>query len=263
MPDIYTGENWVLHVGDCLAILPGLGDNIADVCVSSPPYNMIPTSKPSGIYAEHNRKVNVGYRTHADNMPQEDYERWVCGVFNECLRVCRGLVWVNHKTKYINKEARHPCRIFPWPIFCEVVWDRGGSLTLNANRYAPSHEVIIGFGRPHYWDRKHDMAMTVWRIPPVAGDKDHPCPFPLEIPTRCIESSCPIEGTVLDPFCGSGTTGIACIKSNRRFIGIEIDEHYAAIAAKRLARAEADVRNSLPFPEPAPQPKQLEAFADA
>ena len=66
--------------------------------------------------------------------------------------------------------------------------------------------------------------------------------------------------TVLDPYCGSASTGVACIKTGRKFIGIEIDEHYAAIAAKRLARAEADVRNSLPFPEPEPRPKQPTMF---
>jgi site-specific DNA-methyltransferase (adenine-specific)/modification methylase len=70
----------------------------------------------------------------------------------------------------------------------------------------------------------------------------------------------PNAETILDPFAGSGTTGVACIKTNRRFIGIEIDPHYAAIAAKRLQRAEADKRNSLPFPEPEPRPKQPTMF---
>jgi hypothetical protein len=83
-------------------------------------------------------------------MPQEDYEQWLRQVIGECKRACRGLVWVNHKCKFQNKMARHPVRFLPWEIHGEIIWDRGGSLTLNANRYAPCHEVILAFGIPHH-----------------------------------------------------------------------------------------------------------------
>ncbi len=223
-----------LYLGDCLEILPTLAPGSVDVCVSSPPYNMIPKTKPSGIYAEHNHKLNSGYSSHGDNMPQDDYEAWIRDVFSECIRLCRGLVWVNHKCKFVDGKARHPARFLPWEIHGEIIWDRGGSLTLNAKRYAPSHEVILAFGTPHYWSRENDMAMTVWRIAPETGIDGHPCPFPIEIPMRCASSSCPVGGKAIDPFMGSGTTGVACVRLGRKFIGIEIDPGYFETAKKRI-----------------------------
>jgi site-specific DNA-methyltransferase (adenine-specific) len=250
-------EHCTLYLGDCLDVLPTLATDSADVGVSSPPYNMIPKTKASGIYAEHNHKLNDGYASHADDLPQDAYEAWIRDVFAECLRACRGLVWVNHKTKFENKVARHPVRYLPWDIHGEIVWDRGGSLTLNANRYAPSHEFIIAFGTPHYWDRCNDIMLTVWRIAPETSVDGHPCPFPVEIPRRCVSSSCPPEGVAIDPFMGSGTTGVACIRTGRRFIGIEKEPKYFEIALKRIREAERLAKCDL-FKEPTPAPKQLE-----
>jgi hypothetical protein len=219
---------------------------------------MIPKTNPSGIYAEHNHKLNAGYESHEDDMSQSDYEQWMRDIFGSCLTISRGLVWVNHKCKFENKEARHPVRFLPFPIHGEIIWDRGGSLTLNANRYAPSHEMIIAFGKPHYWNRCNDMCLTVWRIAPETGVKDHPCPFPVEIPLRCIESSCPVDGDVLDPFMGSGTTGVACIRKDRRFIGIEKEPKYFDIAVKRIQQAWQLKCSELPFDdEPKLKQKQL------
>ena len=89
--------------------------------------------------------------------------------------------------------------------------------------------------------------------------KEHPTQKPTPLMEWCL-SFLPNAETILDPFAGSASTGVACLRTGRKFIGIEIDEHYAAIAAKRLARAEADVRNSLPFPEPEPRPKQTQLW---
>jgi DNA modification methylase len=75
--------------------------------------------------------------------------------------------------------------------------------------------------------------MSVWKISPQRS-KTHPCPFPLEIARRPIISSCPVGGVVLDPFCGSGSTGVAAIESGRRFIGIEREAEYVEIAKARI-----------------------------
>ena len=84
-----------LILGDCLEVLPLLPR--VDITVSSPPYNMIPKTKPSGIYTEHNHKLNAGYSSHADDMPQDQYEEWLREVFGLCRDLSLGLVWVNHK----------------------------------------------------------------------------------------------------------------------------------------------------------------------
>jgi site-specific DNA-methyltransferase (adenine-specific) len=62
----------------------------------------------------------------------------------------------------------------------------------------------------------------------------HPAPFPLELPRRLIQLYTFEHEIVLDPFMGSGQTAIAARRSNRHFIGYEIDEAYAALAAQRI-----------------------------
>ena len=72
---------------------------------------------------------------------------------------------------------------------------------------------------------------------------EHPCPKPIEFMEWAVETFAPESGTVLDPFMGSGTTGVACVETGRNFIGIEIDPQYFAIAERRIAEA---VRNYQP-----------------
>ena len=73
-----------------------------------------------------------------------------------------------------------------------------------------------------------------------------PCPeahfavYPLELPETCLLAGTAEGGTVLDPFCGAGTTGIACIKNRREFIGIELNAEYIKIANKRMGRHHAN-----------------------
>jgi DNA modification methylase len=82
--------------------------------------------------------------------------------------------------------------------------------------------------------------MSVWRIAAVrdeGADTEHPCPFPVELARRPIASSSAIDGVIMDPFAGSGSTGVAAMAEGRRFIGIEIDEGYATIARRRISEA--------------------------
>ena len=65
----------------------------------------------------------------------------------------------------------------------------------------------------------------------------HPNEKPVELVARFIELHTKPGDTVLDPFCGSGTTGVACMQTGRKFIGCEIDEKYVEIARRRIAEA--------------------------
>ena len=66
---------------------------------------------------------------------------------------------------------------------------------------------------------------------------DHPCQMPLEVMTNII-GILPEDAIIIDPFCGSGTTGVACIKLNRDFIGIEMDPYYCELSKKRILEYE-------------------------
>jgi site-specific DNA-methyltransferase (adenine-specific) len=73
----------------------------------------------------------------------------------------------------------------------------------------------------------------IWNIP-GASTKHHPAPFPLELATRLVRMFSFVGDTVLDPFCGSGTTMVAALRTSRNSIGVEIDPEYSRMAARSL-----------------------------
>ena len=77
----------------------------------------------------------------------------------------------------------------------------------------------------------------VWSIPTRPYRGPHFAAFPPEVPARCIKAGCKPGGLVLDPFCGSGTTGLAALRLGRRFTGIDLSPAFAALAAERLRHA--------------------------
>ncbi len=80
----------------------------------------------------------------------------------------------------------------------------------------------------------------IWNIT-GASTKHHPAPFPLELATRLVRMFSFTEDTVLDPFCGSGTTMVAALRTGRNSIGIEIDPEYCRMAARYLKAETADL----------------------
>lgn len=84
---------------------------------------------------------------------------------------------------------------------------------------------------------------SVWKIHPESAKKiGHTAPYPVEIPYRIIKFYSSRNGIILDPFMGSGTTGVACIKTGKKFIGIELDPTYFSLAEKRIHDAQQQMR---------------------
>lgn len=86
----------------------------------------------------------------------------------------------------------------------------------------------------NFWD---DISIPYWSMP---ENTDHPTQKPEKLIAKLILASCPINGVVLDPFLGSGTTSVVSKKLGRKFIGIDMNEEYCIWAEKRLAQAETD-----------------------
>jgi DNA modification methylase len=238
-------EGVTLYLGDCREIMDAWPPCFrVDAVVTSPPYNTLPQSaKASGLHAERKSGVNQWMEKaasgYADNRPEDEYQAWLNSILELCASRAMGLVWMNHKVRYREGEAIHPARMTTLPIYSEIIWNRGGSMALNCKRYAPSHEGIWAFGTPHYWDDRHNTMMSVWNVPQAIRDagNNHPCPYPEAIVRPLIESSCPVGGTILDPFTGSGTTGVASVKSARKFVGIEMEQKWFDVACHRISKA--------------------------
>lgn len=240
----YRTRTCTLYVGDCLDVIPRIRATV-DTVVTSPPYNTLGRDRRVRRGVAWQAKVNA--LAYEDAKPETTYQAWLRYVVCLCLDSAAGLVWVNHKTRYRSRLAIHPARFLDLPLYAEVIWSRAGSFNFNTRRFAPSHETLLAFGRPHWWDPSHEGLLSVWSIPQVVNRTDHPCPFPLELARRPIVASCPPDGVVLDPFAGSCTVGVAALATGRRFIGIEKNPAYVPAAIDRLKAWRSEVHDSPPL----------------
>lgn len=246
--DDFTGKVFCLDALELLRLLP---DCSVDICIFSPPYNIDKTAG-RGMFKHTKFVIDFvanGYDTYSDDRDETEYQEWLSSIVAECLRVSKGLVWVNHKTRYRNKQGIHPLSFLKFPFYSEIIWNRRSSMTLNAKRFAPSHEFIYGFGTPHYWNDDTNTLFTVWDMTmPSSGNArpNHPCPYPPELIERLIIASCPESGIVFDPFLGSGTTAVAAQNLGRKFIGCDLSPEYVNLALTRLQTSDPYQDSVLP-----------------
>ncbi len=242
----------IIH-GDCLEVMARMAPGSVDAIVTSPPYNQLGKRIPpggSGLLAQSRWVAKVTTKGYVDDMPESEYRNWLASVASEMARVTKpgGSLFFNHKIRYRDGEAIHPIdyvRSWPeWQFRQEIVWDRAGGFAFNCGLFAMSDERIYWLVKPGSswgWNDGAASMLSVWRIPSnkhINGSvKGHPCPFPLKIPIRCITAVTSPGGLVLDPFAGSGSTLVACQKTGRRGIGIELNEDYIKIIERRVADA--------------------------
>lgn len=229
-----------IYQGDCLEVMKTLPSGSVDLVVTSPPYNLalsqrsgMKKSKKSSLW--HNAPLADGYATFDDAMPHEEYVAWMRNVLGECWRLLAddGAIFMNHKPRIQKGELWVPLELNPdLPVRQIVVWDRGSGFNFNRSFFTPSHEWVVIFAKPNFRFSKGKMPRDVWHFPP-ARNNDHPAPFPVELPMTAIEHTS--ARVVLDPFMGSGTTGVAAMRCGRTFVGIELDQGYCEAAATRIA----------------------------
>ena len=232
----YSDDLVTLYHGDALEILPTISD--VGLVLTSPPYNLNGDGNSSAGTAF--RNLAKGYRTHSDDLPHDAYVEWQ----HELLRAAwstladDGAIYYNHKPRVGGERVRLPLELVPdeLPIRQVIVWDRGSGFNRQHTYYVPAHEWILMIARPAFRTNTRSVD-DVWRIPFETGH-EHPAPFPLRLASTAIGTT---DATlVVDPFTGSGTTLRAAKDHGRRAIGIELDERYCEIAAKRLAQGVLD-----------------------
>lgn len=261
-----------LYLGDCLDVLPMLAEGSVDAVVTSPPYNLGTTTgggfpslghyDAAGGYsgrggggkwkaAARNGGIANGYGSHDDAMPHAEYVAWQQNVVEALWALIPddGAIFYNHKQRVLGGSVVTPLDYLPQCVTIRqvIIWTRAGGINFSPAFYLPTHEWIVLIAKQGFRLKSKGASGVgdVWYVPQEANT-DHPAPFPLEIPLRCIETTA--KQTYADPFMGSGTTGVACVRTGRRFIGIEKEPRYFDIAVKRI---EAEL-NRQPLWEPPP-----------
>ena len=230
MSPYYSDDLVTIYHGDSRDILRDLEDESVALVVTSPPYNL---GDMSGGLAN----LAGGYGSYADQMPHEEYVAWQRSILQELWRVIayEGAIYYNHKPRIQNGVLWTPLDLNPGlPLRQIIVWHRTIGVNWSETFFMPMHEWIMLLAKPGFrFSKSISHFGDVWRMPPEL-DRSHPAPFPIGLPARAIQTA--PDGVILDPFMGSGTTLRAAKDQGRKSIGIEIDERYCELAAKRLAQ---------------------------
>jgi len=185
-------------------------------------------------------KLKNGYSSHGDDYAYDEYARWQRSVLLECWRLLRddGMIFYNHKPRVQLGLLQTPLDLNPGlPLRQIIIWNRSGGINFSPSFYVPCHEWICVFAKPEarLLNRSVSQIGDVWTLGPERYNP-HPAPFPVELPLKALQT---VSGdVVLDPFMGSGTTGVACLMTGKRFIGIDNSKEYCEMAKKRLYLAE-------------------------
>ena len=217
-PDVVLDNGNVrLYCGDCLEVLPTLEAGSVDAVVTDPPYN-----------------VGLKYASTDDN--RADYSEWCRRWFIELRRVAFTVsITCGQSNIGVWAEIENPKWWLAW-------WKPAamGRCVVGFNNWEP----IALYGKMPR-GACDVIRATITPDPDLEG---HPCPKPFEWAKKQVEMMVDDDGTMLDPFMGSGTTGVACVKTGRKFIGIELDRGYFDIAVKRIEKALAEKSERLVAP---------------
>jgi len=233
-------------VGDAREVLSRLPDNCIHLMITSPPYN---------VGKEYDEDLTLGeYLDFIEDVMREVYRTLVWGG-----RVCFNVANLGRRP-YIPLHAYLIQRFerIGFLMRGEIIWDKGDAVSGASTAWGSwcsasnpilrdQHEYIIVMSKGAFSrkgrnrrdtisrDEFLEFTKSVWRFPPKSAKRvNHPAPFPEELPYRCIQLYTFKGDVVLDPFVGSGTTCIAAIKTERHFIGIDINEEYIKIAKERI-----------------------------
>lgn len=228
-------DNIELLNGDCLKLMKDIPNNEIDLIATDVPYKL--TSRGncgtmSGYWA--NKKTLEGKVFTHNDIDIEDYIGEFYRILKDgthCYIMCNQLN-LPHFIDIINKSK------FSF-IKC-LIWDKCNKIC--GHYYMNCFEYIIMLRKGAARRINNCGQGDILRVPNkktknADGKNIHDSEKPIELMNILIENSSNVGDIVLDPFMGSGTTGVACVNTNRRFIGIELDENYYNIACKRVEDA--------------------------
>jgi len=239
-------KDFFLYEGDCIKILSEFPENCVDMIFADPPYFL----SNGGISCHAGKMVSV----HKGDWDQskgivKDYEfikQWL----SACQRVLKenGTMWVSG-TNHVIYTVGYAMNELGFKMLNDIVWfKRNAPPNLSCRYFTHSTEIILWAAKnkksKHYFDYKlmkeanmGKQMRNLWEfMPPNKEEKKygkHPTQKPLPLLKRIILASTKKGQLVLDPFNGSGTTGIAAACLNRKYIGMELDKKYIDLTIKR------------------------------
>ncbi len=216
-----------LYHGDCLDVLRGLEAGSVDAVVTDPPYGIglgiNKDSRGSSGRVRRHGLAKAAYKNYEDTY--ENFVALIVPRIGAAIRVAkRGAVFTGPHIQEQQKATAFG------GVYCPV----GGGR--HAWGFKTFHPVLL-YGKAV--DLHKGAKPTILKDNGRAEKNGHPCPKPLAWMRWLVELTTRPGETVLDPFMGSGTTGVACVQTGRRFIGVELDPIYFTIAKKRIAEAQA------------------------
>lgn len=231
---------------DCLEGLQKLDDKSIKAVITSPPYNMNLRILNGKYVSRCNNKNHIyefstKYSKYKDDLPMDEYFNFQKEVITECLRVS-DLVFYNIQMVTGNKIALMKLLgCFAEKVKEIIIWNKvTAQPAMGVGVLNSQYEFLIVFDDKKACNRAFDGGLfnrgtlsNVWDIK-RERNKDHRAAFPKELVRRILTNLVTDGGVILDPFMGSGTTGIVCKELGYDFVGMEIDTDYMDIARKNL-----------------------------
>ena len=245
-----------IYNNDCIDRLKKIDKNSIDMIFADPPYFL----SNGGITCSNGKMVSVNKGDwDKSNGLNEDFKfnkRWL----KLCDRVLKddGTIWISGTYHNIHMIG-YILQLMGYYIINEISWIKPNAApNMGCRCFTASQETLL-------WAKKKKKAKhvfnyatmkelndgkqmrTFWNIPTTPKREKtfgvHPTQKPEQLLYRCIVSSTQEGDLILDPFCGSGTTGVVAVRENRNFIGIEINEAYVKIADNRIKNELKEVNN--------------------
>jgi len=241
MKPYYDDGSCVIYCGDCREILPTLPK--VDLVLTDPPY-----SSGGATRSDRNLPTGLKYRLtgtqktdpdfSGDSRDQRSFMLWCSDWMAQCLRITRKggalLCFIDWRNLPCVVDA---VQMGGWVYRGIVPWDKTGATRPNKGWFRSQVEYIVASSSGPLLQGAEAPGICqdgFFRFP-VAGEKQHLTEKPVPLATEIVRTRDDWQ-TILDPFMGSGTTLRAAKDLGRRAIGIEIEERYCEIAAKRLAQ---------------------------
>ncbi len=231
-----------LHHGEALAFLQTLPDASVDAVITDPPYSsggMVRGDRMAGTNAKYvgsDSGNQVLAEFSGDNRDQRAYAYWCALWLSECLRLTQPggfcLLFTDWRQLPATTDA---LQAGGWVWRGLVPWAKT-TYRPQAGRFAAQCEFVVWGSAGALPIDYSDACLPGFFSAASPREREHTTQKPLEV-MRQLVKICPKAGTVLDPFMGSGTTGVAAVLEGRDFIGSELTRHYYEVAERRITTA--------------------------